>query len=75
MYLQYRNKELRMNLQTTKDPETAKRFVQTKYEHWRIRYQIIADLVSGAGVDRLSAVQASTPPLVRWSTPQYDQRF
>ena len=64
-----------MNLQATKDSETAKRFVQTKYEHWRTDYQIIADLVAGAGVDRLSAAQAMTPPLVRWCTSRHDWRF
>jgi hypothetical protein len=41
--------ELNWLLQTIKDAETAKRFVQAQYEHGRISLQLMAHIVSECG--------------------------
>lgn len=54
--------EMSWLLQTIRDPETAKRFVQAQYEHGRIRYQMIADLAREHGWTDYPAVQVLMPP-------------
>src|SRR6201984_799123 len=58
-------------LQTSEEPETAKRFVQAQYELGRIPYQLIVDLAQQQGWTDYLLVRAWTAPLtsVEYTTP------